>query len=273
VTDADHPSIRTAAVAEGFSAGADEYDEVLRHNAEGAERLVSALPVGAWADVLDVGCGTGFASLAMQRRFGPRRIVGVDPSEGMLQVFAQKVAEGGDTAVELHAADVMAMPVPDASVDAVISGMAFHWFPDKPGALREMARCLRPGGVLGILCSGAGTDREFEAVLRDIRPPVPAAWVDVFGIIHRDLRTMRRDLLAAGLRIEDLWMEERVRVVPPERYLARIRLVAAHLSAGMDPAEAEAHGARVAEAAERAAGPEGFEYTFDKLFAIARRPA
>ena len=54
--------------------------------------------------------------------------------------------------------------------------------------------------------------------------------------------------------------------------MARIGAVASHLSDDLDRAEAEAHAARVAAALTAAAGPRGFEYTFVKLYGIARRP-
>jgi ubiquinone/menaquinone biosynthesis C-methylase UbiE len=269
---ATSPTAEHVAVGEGFTRTASVYDEVLRHNADGARRLVAAIPDGDHRRVLDVGCGTGFAALEMAARFGTREVVGVDPAEGMLRVFREKVAGREDLRVDLVAADVMNLPVPDGSVDAVISAMAFHWFPDKPGALREMARRLRPGGVLAVLASGSGTDAEFASVLRGIDPPVPAAWVEVFDRIHRDVPWMMDHLEHAGLEIVDVWIESRHRRTPAEDYLARIQAVASHLSEGMPEDEALAHGARVADAVVAASGPRGFEYTFNKLFAIARRP-
>jgi hypothetical protein len=76
----------------------------------------------------------------------------------------------------------------------------------------------------------------------------------------------------AGLEVIDVWEERRVRRVSPEAYMARINAVASHLSGGMDPDEAEAHGARVAQGVADATGPRGFEYAFVKLFGIGRRP-
>jgi len=55
--------------------------------------------------------------------------------------------------------------------------------------------------------------------------------------------------------------------------LNRMRVVASHLNAGYSPAELADLDAKITAATERAAGPRGFEYTFTKLFAIARKPA
>jgi len=163
--------------------------------------------------------------------------------------------------------------VPDGAYDAVVSGMAFHWFPEKPAAVAAMARRLRPGGVLGILAAGTGTDEEFRQILEAVDPPVPREWVEVFGLIHRDAAQLRDYMEGAGLVDVDVWEERRVRRVTPEAYMARIDAVASHLSSGLDPDEAAAHGARVAQGVVEASGPLGFEYAFVKLFGIGRRPA
>lgn len=262
-----------AEVGAGFSQGADRYDDVLRHNAMGARRLIASIPAGVYTDVLDVGCGTGFAALEMVHRFGCAHVVGLDASEGMLEVFREKAAKVPHLRVDLHVGDVMAIPLPDASVDAVISSMAFHWFPDKAGAVREMARVLRPNGVLAVLASGAGTDKELVGIMRGVEPPLPPAWIAVFDAIWRDVPQMQGLLRDAGLREEDVWMESRSRTTSTEEYLERLRIVGAHLSAGLNPDEALAHGERLAAAITAASGPEGFRYTFNKLFAIARKPA
>lgn len=258
-------------VGEGFDRAAEEYDEVLLHNRQGAARLVAALPPGVYAEILDVGCGTGFVSEEMIARFGTARVTGVDPSEGMLERFRQKLA-GLSVEATLIQAGVHEMPVPDAAFDAVVSGMAFHWFPEKPAAVAAMARRLRPGGVLGILAAGTGTDEEFREILEGIEPPVPRAWVDVFPLIHRSAGQLADYMEQAGLEVVDVWEERRVRRVTPEAYLARINAVASHLSAGMDPDEAAGHGARVMQGVVDATGPRGFEYAFVKLFGVARRP-
>jgi ubiquinone/menaquinone biosynthesis C-methylase UbiE len=259
-------------VGRSFDRSAADYDEILAPNRSGAGRLIAAIPPGDYADVLDVGCGTGFTTEAMVERFTPRRVTGVDPSQGMLERFREKVADLGCEAVLIRAG-VHEMPVPDEAYDAVISGMAFHWFPEKPAAVAAMARRLRPGGVLAILASGRGTDEEFRVVLESIEPPVPPAWTGVFDRIHRTGPELAAYMEEAGLEIIDCWEERRERHVPPEAFLARIGAVASHLSDDLDPAEAEAHAARVVEAVARAAGPRGFGYTFVKLFGVARRPA
>lgn len=260
------------AVAANFDRTAVDYDEVVRHNIHGAHRLVDSIPDGEYRDLLDVGCGTGHASLAMVERFGIEHVSGVDPAAGMLSVFREKLGEHGGLDVTLHESDVMSMPVPDEGFDVAISTMAFHWFPEKRAAIAAIAAKLRPGGILAILCSGRRGEEEFKRVLSQVEPPVPAAWIGTFDLVQRDEREMESYLRSAGLEPVDVWMETRVRRTSVFAYLERMRVVAGHLNAGMDPDVLEDIQQRVFQATEAASGPNGFEYTFSKLFAIARKP-
>ena len=262
-------------VADNFTTTAKDYDAVVRHNIQGANRLVMSLPDGAYRRVLDVGCGTGWSALAMVQRFpGVTHLTGVDPAQGMLDVFGQKVGELAGVEVDLRAEDVMAMSVASDSYDAVISSMAMHWFPDKAGAAVAMARPLVPGGVLGILCSGKDGENEFRQVLRDLDPPGPPEWDAAFDFVQRDVSDMETYLIDAGLEPIDIWMERRRRYSTPEAYLERMRVVASHITAGnMTEDEVAQLMERVAAGIQVVSGARGFEYTFAKLYAIARKPA
>lgn len=262
-------------VADNFTTTAKDYDAVVRHNIDGAHRLVMSLPDGAYTRVLDVGCGTGWSAAAMVRRFpSVTHLTGVDPAQGMLEVFSGKLAELGNVQVDLRAEDVMNMSVEPESYDAVISSMAMHWFPDKAGAAVAMARPLVPGGVLGILCSGAGGEHEFRQVLRDLDPPGPPEWDVAFDFVQRDVSDMETYLVDAGLEPIDIWMERRQRYSSPEAYLERMRVVASHITAGsLTDEEVAELLERVAAGIDAVSGPRGFGYTFTKLFAVARKPA
>lgn len=266
------PDGATNPVSAGFSLNATDYDKAVRYNIEGAKRLVEALPGPAYGNVLDVGCGTGFATMAFVNRFGTTHITGVDAAEGMLEQFRAKLAGHPELDVTLHAADVLAMPVPQDHFDAVICSMAFHWFPRKAAAAVAMAGALRPGGDLAILCSGRGAEHEFRRILTEIDPPVPQ-WIGSFDLVQRDIDEMEVYLEDAGLEILDIWMERRIRRVPVEEYLTRMRVVASHLNAAYTAEQLADLDAKITAATVRAAGPRGFEYTFTKLFAVARKPA
>lgn len=94
-------------------------------------------------DVLDLGAGTGKLTASLIAL--GHRVTAVEPDPGMLAVLRTRLPSV--TAVAGGAEEI---PLPDASVDAVVVGQALHWF-DQDRALPEIARVLRPGGVLGAL--------------------------------------------------------------------------------------------------------------------------
>jgi SAM-dependent methyltransferase len=96
--------------------------------------------------VLDVACGTGALTLAAARIAGASgSVVGLDPNPDMLAVARRKPAQ--TEWLEGKAED---LPLPDNSFDAVVSQFGLMFFDDKPQALREMVRVLKPGGRLAV---------------------------------------------------------------------------------------------------------------------------
>ena len=112
--------------------------------------------VGDAVRVLDLGAGTGKLTAALVAL--DREVIAVDPVEEMLEEL--EVAVPGVPRILGTAEDI---PIEDAAVDAVVAGQAWHWFqPDK--AIPEIARVLRPGGVLGLVWNSRDTRAEW---LRD----------------------------------------------------------------------------------------------------------
>lgn len=96
--------------------------------------------------VLDVACGTGAATIAAAEKAGPAgHVVGLDANPEMLAVARRK-----PTPIEWVEGTAEALPMGDDSFDAVLSQFGFMFFEDKPAALREMVRVLRPGGGLAV---------------------------------------------------------------------------------------------------------------------------
>ncbi|MET9269678.1 methyltransferase domain-containing protein [Kribbella sp. NPDC003557] len=135
-----------AARATSFGAVADAYDA--GRPTFPAEALIWILGPGRGLQVLDLGAGTG--KLAAVAAGLGHDVIAVDPSQEMLEICRRR--PGIDTMV--GAAE--SIPLAHASVDAVIVGQAFHWF-DHARALPEIARVLRPNGVLGLLWNNADT--------------------------------------------------------------------------------------------------------------------
>jgi trans-aconitate methyltransferase len=254
---------------ESFDRSAHIYDDHVGFNHAGAQRLVGALPPRRYRDVLDVACGTGFATMHLIDRYPIRSVTGIDASAGMLEQFAQKLAQHPDITSSLRVADVLDMGVAPGTMDLVLCTMALHWFDDRNSAIAAMAATLRPGGVLGLLGPGPGHDAQFVTLSRTADPPILPELADsiVSNEIYPD--EMRGSLRAAGLRELDLWVERRERRVSPEQYLDRMRAVASHLWAHRTPEDRDRQLGR-AETALRAAQTGGvFIYDFTKLFVVA----
>ena len=114
-----------------------------------AEAVLDAAGLRPGADVLDVECGTGAMSRAAAARVGPDgSVVGVDLAPPMLEIAR---TQGGDR-IEYRQGDALALPVDDAAFDVAICQHGFQFFPDRPAALGEMVRALRPGGQVAIAC-------------------------------------------------------------------------------------------------------------------------
>jgi SAM-dependent methyltransferase len=93
---------------------------------------------------LDVGCGTGALSAAILDFCSPSSVTGVEPSEGFLAIAREHLA----TRASLHQGAAAAIPLADASVDVVVSGLVLNFIPDQRAALLEMRRVVETGGTI-----------------------------------------------------------------------------------------------------------------------------
>jgi SAM-dependent methyltransferase len=101
--------------------------------------------------VLDVACGTGVvARVAAQRVGATGRVVGVDLNPGMLAV-ARALPPPPGASIVWQEGSADALPLPEASFDVVFCQLGLQYFPDRPKALREMCRVLRPNGRMALL--------------------------------------------------------------------------------------------------------------------------
>ncbi|MFJ2633420.1 class I SAM-dependent methyltransferase [Streptomyces sp. NPDC093221] len=107
--------------------------------ARSAARAILALVPERAGTLLDIGCGTGLVTGLLDRP--GLRVFGVDSSEGMAQVAAERLG------ASVVLGNCHRLPFSDASLDAVSAVWLLHLLPDAPAVVAECARVLRPGGV------------------------------------------------------------------------------------------------------------------------------
>ena len=141
-------TLAPAAVEAMFDRISPVYDAMNRVMTAGLDRrwrrLAAEAVVAPEDEVLDACCGTGDLALAAERAGG--RVTGLDFSGRMLERARRKSAS-----VRWVRGDVLALPFPDRSFDAVTVGFGIRNVEDLEAGLRELARVLRPGGRLGCL--------------------------------------------------------------------------------------------------------------------------
>lgn len=163
---------------------------------------VAALPeLASMAEisaVLEIGSGPGEVALEIARRLPGAEVVGVDLAETMIEAALRRArTEGLEGRVRFVLADAAALPLPDASVDAVVSTLSLHHWAEPPAVFTEIARVLRPGGTV---------------LIYDVRP---------FAYTRREL-----EVFLAGGPLEDAPLaRELVRLGPLPALFVRIRLV------------------------------------------------
>lgn len=142
--------------------------------------------------VLDLGSGGGIDVLLSARRVGPTgKAYGLDMTDEMLQLARENQRRAGVANVEFLRGEIERIPLPDATVDVIISNCVINLSADKAQVLREAHRVLRPGGRFAVS----------DIVLRGHLPPQVrqsvALWTGcVSGALHEE--EYRALLLAAG---------------------------------------------------------------------------
>lgn len=115
-------------------------------------RTVRALALGAAPRVLDLATGTGDLAIDIARMHPDAHVIGLDPSSQMLAIAGTKLAKRGLTGrIALVRGDAQRLPYRDGEMDAATIAFGIRNVPDRPAALREMARVVRRGGRIAIL--------------------------------------------------------------------------------------------------------------------------
>lgn len=201
--------------------------------------MLELLPVPDEANVLDIGAGTGKLTRVLAARYA--RVIALEPLSELRAILEERVPKA-----EALPGVAEAIPLGDGSVDAVFTGQAFHWFANDV-AVGEIARVLRPGGVLARLWNEAVEPNplppDYRARLDELyeaMPPPPIA-DDLFegtafgevheGAVEHDHRSSRDEVLAfsastswiANRDDRDEVLAELAAMLPEGEYTFRMR--------------------------------------------------
>jgi ArsR family transcriptional regulator len=161
--------------------------------------------------VADVGTGTGILALELARL--GLRVVAIDQSSRMLEAAREKVAKSGLQGIELRQGDAAALPLEDGSVDAAFAHVVLQYLPSPAEAVAEMARVVRPGGVVVVADflphEHEWMRHELGVVWLGFDPEEVRGWFEASHLVDFELETVEghsrsRDLpspfLASGRR-------------------------------------------------------------------------
>lgn len=193
-----------------FERAAENYDAAAVLQREVERRMFERLDLIRTAPtcILDVGAGTGTASVALAKRYRGARVIALDIAHAMLQQARRRAPWFGK--MRCVCGDMEQLPIADASVDMVFSNLALQWSNDPDAVFAEFRRVLRPGGVL--LFSTFGPD-----TLNELR----ASWSAVDGHTHVSAFVDMHDLGDALLRarLADPVMDvERITMTYPDAF-------------------------------------------------------
>ena len=153
----DNSRPKTEQVEEMFDSIAPAYDFMNRAMTFGIDKLwrrraVKLVAATSPRRILDVATGTGDLAIRLARAIPSSHITGIDLSEEMLRIGRRKTDQAGLTPrIELTKADCLALPFPDASFDAVTVAYGVRNFEHLDQGYAEMARVLRPRGILCVI--------------------------------------------------------------------------------------------------------------------------
>jgi SAM-dependent methyltransferase len=152
-----------------WSARAEGWAEVWAGMADPArEAILAAAEVGSGTRLLDVGCGSGeLCALAAARGAS---VAGIDAAEGMIAIARRRLPDA-----DLRAGAMEALPWDDDAFDVGTAVNALQFAADFVDALRELARVVRPGGVVAVCNWGRTEHRELLDVMRTLREGPGAA--------------------------------------------------------------------------------------------------
>lgn len=173
-----------------------------------ARTVVEVLPLASARDVLDIGCGAGELLPDLRRHAPQARIVGVDPSPGMLRRARLRQPD-----VLCALMDAQGLALRDQVFDVALLAFVLFHLPDPIAGLCELRRVLRDGGTAGVVVWGRPQQRPDAAIWREELDACNAAPEPRGGAVMQHARMDTPDKLAsllraAGLHPQRVWARQ-----------------------------------------------------------------
>jgi ubiquinone/menaquinone biosynthesis C-methylase UbiE len=173
---ANMPENAQARAAFAYNAAADFYDaSPLSFWDYFGRRTIELLSLPSGARVLDVCCGSGASALPSAEAVGsPGEVIGVDLAAKLLELARTKAAQRNLTNIEFELGDMLTLRFSGESFDAVVCVFGIFFVPDMEMAVRELWRCVRPGGQLAVTTWGPNffepANSAFWLSIKEVRP-------------------------------------------------------------------------------------------------------
>lgn len=223
--------IDKARVRASFGRAANSYDAAAILQKQVRDEMLSRLDLVKLnpQTILDAGCGTGLASLALQKKYPKAQVVSLDFAQAMLQKTREVCASSGFLSQvktlftgekqAIICADIESLPLANASVNLAWSNLAIQWCNDLDAALQEFHRVLQPEGLLMFSTFGPDTLKELRVAttqenttsvsrfidMHDIGDALvragfsaPVLDVERFTLTYDDVKSVMRDLKSIG---------------------------------------------------------------------------
>jgi ubiquinone/menaquinone biosynthesis C-methylase UbiE len=211
---ANMPENAQARAAFAYNAAADFYDaSPLSFWEYFGRRTIELASVPIGSRVLDVCCGTGASALPAAEAVGPTgNVIGVDLAKELLGLARTKATQRRLANIEFEIGDMLSLRFPTETFDVVICVFGIFFLPDMAMAVRELWRCVRPGGQLAVTTWGPNlfepANDAFWRAIRDVRPDLYKGfnpWDRINNVV-----SLNRVLGEAGITLPKIIAENRL---------------------------------------------------------------
>jgi malonyl-CoA O-methyltransferase len=255
------------ALARSFNSAARQYDAAASLQQRAGAELLDRLQYFKLKPdrILDLGAGTCSGAQALQRRYGDAQVLAMDIAPAMLQAMPRAYWPWRGRRIARVCADAYALPLIDQSVDLIYSNLMLQWCAQPDGVFREIARVLRPGGLLVFSTFGPDTLSELRA-----------AWAAADEYSHvslfADMPQLAEGLVRAGLAEPVIDVERYPQYYSDARALMQELKRLGARNAAVDRSRGltgRARLQRMTSAYEALRTPQGLPATYELIFAAA----